>query len=102
MQDIKDVLDAELRTPPAPTFDVAATLGPGRRAVRRRRLAAGGAALALALVMGGAGVAVTSQFAGSQGADPVQVAAGVSERGSPRRRSWSTSRRPATTPRTTT
>lgn len=81
MQDIKDVLDAELRTPPAPTFDVAATLGPGRRAVRRRRLAAGGAALALALVVGGAGVAVTSQFAGSQGADPVQVAAGVSDEG---------------------
>lgn len=81
MQDIKDVLDAELHTPPAPTFDVATTLGAGRRAVRRRRLAAGGAALALALVVGGAGLAVTSQFAGSQGTDPVQVAAGVSDAG---------------------
>ncbi|MBU2694263.1 hypothetical protein [Pimelobacter sp. 30-1] len=81
MQDIKDVLDAELHTPPAPTFDVATTLGAGRRAVRRRRLAAGGAALALALVVGGAGVAVTSQFTGGQGTDPVQVAAGVSDEG---------------------
>lgn len=81
MQDIKDVLDAELHAPPAPTFDVATTLGAGRRAVRRRRLAAGGAALALALIVGGAGLAVTSQFAGGQGTDPVQVAAGVSDEG---------------------
>ena len=81
MQDITDRLAAELRTPPPPTFDVAATVGAGRRAVRRRRLAWGGAALALALVLGGAGLAVTSQFGGSHVDGSVQVAAGVSAEG---------------------
>lgn len=81
MQDIKDVLDAELSTPPAPTFDVAATLGAGRRAVRRRRLAAGGAALALALVVGGAGVTVASQFGDTRSTLPVAVANGVASDG---------------------
>ncbi|MBM7516728.1 hypothetical protein [Nocardioides nitrophenolicus] len=83
MQDLTDRLDAELRTPPPATFDVAATVGAGRRAVRRRRLAAGGAALALALVVGGAGVAVTSRFGDGRVTqqDRVQVAAGVSPEG---------------------
>ncbi|TQK69291.1 hypothetical protein [Nocardioides sp. SLBN-35] len=81
MQDITDRLGAELRTPPPPTFDVAATVGAGRRAVRRRRLARGSAALALALVIGGAGVAVTSRFGGTQVDGSVQVAAGVSAEG---------------------
>ncbi len=81
MQEITDRLDAELRTPPPPTFDVAATVGAGRRAVRRRRLARGSAALALALVVGGAGLAVTSRFTGTAGAAPVAVAAGVSGEG---------------------
>lgn len=83
MQDITDRLGAELRTPPPPTFDVAATVGAGRRAVRRRRLATGGAALALALalVVGGAGIAATSQFGGSAGTPPVAVADGVSDEG---------------------
>lgn len=81
MQDITDRLGAELRTPPPATFDVAATVGAGRRAVRRRRLARGGAALALVLVAGGAGLAVTSQFGGAQVDGSVQVAAGVSTEG---------------------
>jgi hypothetical protein len=83
MQDITDRLDAELRTPPPPTFDVAATVGAGRRAVRRRRLARGSVALALVLAVGGAGLAVTSQFSGTEGTAPgaVQVAAGVSGEG---------------------
>ncbi|GAA3529828.1 hypothetical protein [Nocardioides daeguensis] len=83
MQDITDRLDAELRTPPPPTFDVRATVGAGRCAVRRQRLVRGGAALALALVLGGAGVAVTSQVGDSRGParEQVQVAAGVSSAG---------------------
>lgn len=81
MHDITDRLDAELRTPPPPTFDVAATVGAGRRAVRRQRLVRGGAALALVLVVGGAGLAVTSQFGGAHVDGSVQVAAGVSDQG---------------------
>ena len=83
MQEIKERLDAELAAPPAPTFDVAATLGAGRRAVRRRRLAVGGAVLGLALVAGGAGFAVTSQFdgRGSHTTLQVAVAPGVSAEG---------------------
>ena len=83
MQEITEQLEAELGTPPpAPTFDVRTTIAAGRRAVRRRRLTAGGAALALALVVGGAGVAVTSQFGDGPGRDTsVLVAAGVSDAG---------------------
>jgi hypothetical protein len=83
MQEIIERLGAELgAAPPPAAFDVRTTIGAGRRAVRRRRLAAGGAALALMLIVGGVGVAVTSQFGGSQAEQPsVQVAAGVSAEG---------------------
>lgn len=54
MQDVIDRLDAELRRSPDPTFDLPGTLASGRRALRRRRIAAGTAALAIAVAVGGA------------------------------------------------
>lgn len=59
MQDVLERLDAELRHSPEPTFDIATTLVAGRRAVRRRRLAAGAAGLAAAVALGGAAWALT-------------------------------------------
>jgi len=53
MQDLIDQLDAELRSGPAAAFDVAVTVRAGRRAVRRRRLAAGASGLAAAVLIGG-------------------------------------------------
>lgn len=53
MQDLTERLDAELTRAPDPTFDVPDLLVPGRRAVRRRRLAVGAAGLAAAVVVGG-------------------------------------------------
>lgn len=58
MQDILDRLEAELATAPDATFDLDSTIATGRRAVRRRRLAAGTAALAIAVAVGGATWAV--------------------------------------------
>ncbi|GAA1504971.1 hypothetical protein [Nocardioides humi] len=82
MQDIIDRLEAELGgPPPAPTFDVGTTIATGRRAVRRRRLAAAGATLALALVAGGAGWAATTRFDGAERTLVVAVAPGVSAEG---------------------
>lgn len=65
MQDILDQLDAELAASPDPTFDVAGTLTAGRRVVRRRRIAAGTAALAVAVAVGGAAWAVAPGGDGS-------------------------------------
>ncbi|MCR1784860.1 hypothetical protein KVF89_20120 [Nocardioides carbamazepini] len=81
MQDIIDRLQAELgerRTPP-PAFEIGTTIGAGRRAVRRRRLAVTTAGLALALVAGGTLWSATGPL-GEQGRDrsvPVAAAAGV-------------------------
>lgn len=54
MQDLIDRLGAELSTAPEPTFRIPDAVGAGRRAVRRRRLAAGTAALAIAVAVGSA------------------------------------------------
>ncbi|MCX6399032.1 MAG: hypothetical protein NTX33_03755 [Propionibacteriales bacterium] len=53
MQDVIDQLAKELARAPQPGFDIASTVASGRTAVRRRRIAAGGAILATALVLGG-------------------------------------------------
>ncbi|WGX97566.1 hypothetical protein [Nocardioides sp. L-11A] len=77
MQDIIDRLQAELGERPTPPsgFEIGTTIGAGRRAVRRRRLTRGGAALALALVAGGTVWAVNGS-SGDDGQDrTVQVAA---------------------------
>jgi hypothetical protein len=81
VQDIIDRLQAELgerRTPP-PDFDIGATIGAGRRAVRRRRLTVSTAGLALALVLGGTVWAATGSVAerGRDRSAPVAAAAGV-------------------------
>lgn len=53
MQDMIDRLARELAQAPEPGFDIASTVASGRKAVRRRRIAAGGAVLAAALVVCG-------------------------------------------------
>ncbi|MDQ6523204.1 hypothetical protein RB608_06315 [Nocardioides sp. LHD-245] len=77
MQDISDRLQTALgepRTPPA-TFEIGTTIGAGRRAVRRRRLARGGAALTLALVAGGTLWAATGPSGEHREDRTLQVAA---------------------------
>lgn len=53
MQDMIDRLAKELAHAPEPGFDIASTVASGRKAVRRRRIAAGAVVLATALVVGG-------------------------------------------------
>ncbi|KRB78655.1 hypothetical protein ASE01_05250 [Nocardioides sp. Root190] len=65
MQDLVDRLHAELAGAPGATFAVADTMAAGRRAVRRRRIAAGTAALAIAVAVGGAAWAVAPGGDGS-------------------------------------
>jgi hypothetical protein len=85
MQDVVDRLDVELRRTPDPTFDVLGTVAGGRRVLRRRRLATGAAALAVAAVIGGAAWATGSGGSEARGrvaveptADPVPTAASTS------------------------
>ncbi|MEV4999920.1 hypothetical protein [Nocardioides sp. LML1-1-1.1] len=58
MQDIIERLDAELRTVPAAGFEIEQAVRTGRTAVRRRRVALGGAGLAAVLAVGGLAWAV--------------------------------------------
>lgn len=81
MQEITEQLEAELGHPPPATFDITATVTIGRKLVRRRRVAAGGVMLALVLVVGGAGWAVTSQFSSHDPSLQVAAVPGVSTAG---------------------
>lgn len=72
MQDIIERLDAELRAAPAAGFEIDRTVRAGRSAVRRRRVAAGSATLAVALAVGG--LAWTLAPGGDAGAERPPVA----------------------------